>query len=404
MAIFKVSTFALVFSALLSAASVNGQTSITFDRCEKTVDERSNGSNNGFGNNRGGSQRRTYGNLCSGTIAAGASGNDANINSRIGHDFRVLCDLIDDNPNILALMSTGNSPHTIFAPTDAAFAKVDGLISRVNKQRLLELHLLPQARLARDLRCGQTYRTVNTNQSRRDNQRSKTRCISAARSQQLGPGNVVNGLKPTIGVPNNIFRKTQFSTQDHFVLNVNEAEDTANEETFSQDVISCNGVIHVVDEVLLPGGSNAFRNGPYYASPYYGGSRPNYYGGTSHTHGPYYGHYYGHGYYYRGRYNGPHYHKSSKKNKGAKGYKAGKGYGISPTPYYGVPYYYNGVFRKLDGGDDADAYEMPMSDEEFFGTSGLVQNEAEESTEEDLSNRKRRLEAMLEADGNIAQV
>lgn len=218
----------------------------------------------------------------------------------------------------------------------------------------------------------------------------------------------MNGLKPTVGHPNNIFKKKEFASQEHFVVNVNDAAATADKETFSQDVISCNGVIHVVDEVLLPGGSNAFRNGP--PSSYYGASTPNYYGGYSHTHG-YYGHQgYGPGsyYYQRGRNSGAHYKagKKDKKNKGSKGIPAPAryygGYGGYQSPYYNS--YNGGVFRKLDGDDEADAYEMPMSDAEFFGTSELVQNEVGESAEEDLSNRKRRLEAMLEPDGNIAQV
>ena len=322
------------------------------------------------------------GNLCAGTLDAadtGGTATDKALVSRIGHDFRVLCDLIDDNPNVKALMATGNSPHTIFAPTDAAFAKVNGIISRINDQRLLELHILPQARLAKDLRCGQTYRTVNTNQSARDRQRSKTRCVSAARSQQLGPGNMVNGLKPTIGVPNNIFRKSEFSSQDNFVLNVNEDQTAAaDRETFSQDVISCNGVIHVVDEVLLPGGPNAF------AGAYYEGHSHGYYGG--HSHGYYAGPYYGGGYGYRG------YHKHGKKSKKNKRYRAGV---VPATTYYHGHTHDGGFFRKLDGEEDLDAFEMPMSDAEFFGTD--EDSEAAGSPE----NRKRRLEAMLEADGNI---
>lgn len=332
--------------------------------------------------------------------------------SRIGHPFRILCDVIDRNPNVLALMATGNSPHTIFAPTDAAFAKVDGLISRVNEQKLIELHILPQARLTRDLRCGQTYRTLNTNQSRRDNQRSKTRCINAARSQQLGPGNIVNGLKPTIGVPDNVFRVDEFQTQRNFDINVNinEGSTDADRQTFSQDVISCNGVIHVVDEVLLPGGQNAFR----FSGNTHGTA--NYNSGHSHSHGigtyggygyaSYgYGRYGGYGRYY-GRYGnhndlGHSHLKSGKGSKGFKGIKAARRY--SPYAYnygaYGnVAYGNGGFFRKL--GDEAAAGDKDyMSDAEFFGTSGM-KNKATVSEDD----RKRRLEALLEPDGNIAKV
>ena len=335
------------------------------------------------------------GNLCTGNpVCTGgvpcAGGND--LASRNGFPFQTLCSLIDLNENIKNLMSFGNSPHTIFAPTDAAFSKVNGLLARVDNNRVLELHLLPQARLTRDLRCGQTYRTVNTLQSRRANQRSKTRCVSAGRSQQIGPGNVVNGLKPTIGVPGNVFNTKQFPNNDQFVLNINDNGSNNEKDNFSQNVISCNGVIHVVDEVLLPGGENAFNRGDYYNSnaaiDYY-----DYYGARPRPVVDYYGvDYYGVDYY------GP--SRRARPRVGGKGGKGGKGQKgrsarrrVPPPP----------GFRKLHS--DADAFEMPMSDAEFFGTNGLVEKEANidgKSSEEDLSNRKRRLEAMLEPDGNIA--
>jgi uncharacterized surface protein with fasciclin (FAS1) repeats len=409
MAIFNRSSFALVLSALISS-SVYGQSSINFQPCGATTDLRTDAQNGDFSNNQSGSQRRTYGNLCSGTQDTGSTANDIDITSRVGHPFRRFCDIIDRYPNVAALMSTGTSPHTVFAPTDAAFAKIDGLISRVDEQKLLELHILPQSRLTRDLRCGQTYRTINTQQDRRSNQRSKTRCISAARSQQLGPGNVVNGLKPTIGVPGNTFNAEQFGSQNNFVLTENPNAEANAKETFSQDVISCNGVIHVVDEVLLPGGQNAFANQGNYNSygvqgnnggGYYG-SQNNYYGGTSHSHGQ--GSYYGSSYgssHNRGNY-------YTKKGKGAKAGKAGaRGngyYGGAPPrrPYNGGYYggYNSGFLRKLEGGNTADADELFMTDAEFFGTDGLIENDTKA---EDSENRKRRLEALLEPDGNIAQ-
>lgn len=315
-------------------------------------------------------------------------------------------------------MAEGNSPHTVFAPTDAAFNKVAGLIDRVDQLRLLELHILPQGRLTRDLRCGQTYRTINTQQDRRNNQRSKTRCINARRSQQLGPGNVVNGLKPTIGSPDNVFRVSEFQAQDFFNININTNENanSADRETFSEDVISCNGVIHVVDEVLLPGGNNAFAT-PYYGpaltpGSYYGipGGLNNYYQGQSHSHGPgnyynsghshggyrapgyaYYGYYYGKG--YRPgrpgwRANG-YYAKSAKKGKGAKGFKGAKVLPVAAAalPPLGPQGYY----------DDFNGFRNLESDAEFFGTDGLKENEAKKP-----EDRKRRLEAMLEPNGDVA--
>lgn len=391
MAIIQRSKFALLLAAMLSA-SVSGQTNINFDPCGVSEDKRGTVSAGSFNSKREGSERRTYGNLCTGTDETDSS-DDSDIDSRIGHPFREFCNLIDRYDNVKALLSTGNSPHTIFAPTDAAFSKVRGLIDRVDEQRLLELHILPQARLSRDLRCGQTYRTINTQQDRRNNQRSKTRCINAMRAQQLGPGNVVNGLKPTIGVPGNVFNKEEFESQDIFKLSINANADNGETDTFSEDVISCNGVIHVVDEVLLPGGSNAFRNAPYYGGPgpsaYYGHggpSTPNYYGGSSHTHGApgYYSGYYGAPppppYY--GGYPPP--RPYGKGGKGAKGFRPRP----NPNPFF---------FRKLEGEEGADADEKFMTDAEFFGTAGAEDGNAKEET----ANRKRRLEALLEPDGTV---
>lgn len=392
MAIFTRSTFSFVLAALI-ASTATAQTSINFANC--ALDEDARTTSGTFSSNQNGSQRRTYGNLCAGTSDSGGSNSD--ISSRNGHPFVTLCELIDNYDNIKALMSTGTSPHTIFAPTDAAFSKITGLTARVDERRLLELHILPQARLARDLRCGQTYRTLNTQQDRRNNQRVKTRCINAARAQMLGPGNTVNGLRPTIGNPNNIFVVDQFAAQNNFVLVDNLAGNDDEDMTFGQDVISCNGVIHVVDEVLLPGGQNAFAYNQYSGvlpgppAQYYGTpNTPGYYGnglpgmsrppvGTKGYYGPPYP---------PGPYPPPPY--SYYGGKGAKGYRRRR-----PPPAYNPSIYYNGgpPFRKLK---DEDADEMFMSDAEFFGT-----NAAGDKTEQDTSSRKRRLEALVEPDGEV---
>jgi len=406
MAIFNQSTFSLVLLALISSTAYGD---ISYAQCKdgnSASDIRSN-TGSTFDNDLEGSQRTTYGNLCGGTSAFtdNTSNADKNIDSRIGHPFAKLCDLIDRYPSVQNLMLRGHSPHTVFAPTDAAFAKVEGLIDRVNELRLLELHILPQARTTQDLRCGQTYRTLNTLQDRRNNQRSKTRCVSAMRSQQLGPGNTINGLRPTIGVPSNIFKKVEFSNQDNFALSVSSSASNANDrELFGEDIIACNGVIHVIDEVLLPGNTNDFRSPPYNTL---GLS----YTGEPHNHGYYNGAAVG-GYYngaaVGGYYNEPvvlpspyygaRYYKGFKKGKKDKGFKGAKGYGPPPRRRPNTGYY----FRNLQ-----DAEEAPMSDAEFFGTNGLADIEAkiesvkDEFAEKPDETRKRRLEAMLEADGNI---
>lgn len=431
MAIINRSTFTLVVSALLSSA-VNAQSNINFAQCALTTDTRAR-QLQGFGTDIEGNQRRTYGNLCSGSLAEGSTATETPINSRNGDPFRRFCDLIDSFPNVQSLMSTGNSPHTVFAPTDAAFAKIDGLLGRVDLERVLELHILPQARYTRDLRCGQTYRTINTSQDQRKIQRSKTQCVSADVTQQIGPGNTVNGLNPNIGVPNNVFPRERFQNQDFFDVAFvgQDVADNLDEDFFAKDVTSCNGVIHVVDEILLPGG-NVLTPTTYYGLPYgpvpgapynpYGAPPHShayygYYGHTNHYYGPHYGPHYGpqygpqygpyygprpnyYGYYYgKGKAN----KKGNKGGKGAKGNKGGKGgkgfygyYGRLPPP---VPLPYNNYyFRKLEG---EESNGKQVTDAEFFGTEGLAGVERSAKNEGD---RKRRLEALLEPDGNIEVV
>lgn len=322
MEMFKRSSSAVVLLAALLSSTANGQNSnINFQPCGKTVDTRARQNNGQFDENLTGSQRRTYGNLCSGSMPFGTTTTtETPISARNSDPFRRFCDLIDRYPNVQALMATGNSPHTVFAPTDAAFAKVDGLISRVDEQRLLELHILGQARLKRDLRCGQTYRSINTRQDQRNTQRSKTECVSAGRAQQLGPGNTVNGLRPNMGSPNGVFNRDEFQHQNSFniVVDSTDIPDNINTDLFSSDVVSCNGVIHVVDEVLLPGGPALFQTG-YYGANFQGA-------GHSHT----------------GAYGAPHSHGGSVNSYHS--HSGSYGYGLTSSSLYYNPY--DGFRRK----------------------------------------------------------
>jgi len=421
MAIFKQSTFSLVLVALISSTAYGN---INFMQCDpdEGTDAANVRSTSGgtFNNGLEGNERTTYGNLCGGTAPFSQNGvrsDNKDIDSRVGHSFARFCDLIDRWTAVQNLMFRGQSPHTVFAPTDAAFSKVDGLLTRVNELRLLELHILPQARLTQDLRCGQTYRTINTLQDRRNNQRSKTRCVNAGTSQQLGPGNTINGLRPTIGQPPNMFKTAEFTSQDEFVVNVNDNQNDANDkETFSQNVMACNGIIHVVDEILLPGNINDFSTAGVayggYSGLAYGGS---YYNGEPHAHQSYYGAapayyngvnsavYYGSVYYGKGSKGGKGYSRGGRgRGKGGKGYGYNRRSGPRPRPYY-YGNYYNRNLKAGEKGSD----EKPMSDAEFFGTGGLADIEAkiesvkDEFAEKPDENRKRRLEAMLEPDGSI---
>lgn len=105
---------------------------------------------------------------------------------------------------------SGTGPFTVFAPNNAAFGKlpagtVDELIKPENKEKLtaiLTLHVVPGALRAKDLKDGQTLKTVNG---------------EMLTVNKKGGMVMINGAH--VSIP---------------------------------DVISSNGVTHVVDTVILP--------------------------------------------------------------------------------------------------------------------------------------------------------
>jgi len=319
-------TILLTAALLQSVAAGNYQTGgsyVQFDSCacdttdlQVTETEFCNPATN-----KAGSQARTWQNLCGGSRGNVATfddddnvnDNDAgdqdffNIDQRVGDPFRRLCLLIGQYPNVRDFLGRGYSPHTIFAPTDSAFNKVDGIVGQIDEQKLLEIHILPEARLLFDLHCGQTVRTLNTDNLQKNNQKTKTKCVTGGITEQLGPGNYKAGHKPRIGTPNNIFNAWQFQNQQSFTnlkvknsgqnpTNIQAGEGSAANGynyLFSADVISCNGIIQVVDNVILPGnsgfgGTNGYQSSGGNIGGYYGRSNGGYYGGSTYRSG-YYG-------------------------------------------------------------------------------------------------------------------
>jgi len=484
--------------------------------------------------NKEGSQARTWQNLCAGSRGTLATFDDDNTNvnneninedngnndffnipQRVGDPFRRFCQLIGQYPNVRDFLGRGYSPHTVFAPTDAAFNKVNAIVAQIDEQKLLEIHILPEARLTYDLHCGQTVRTINTDNLQKNNQRTKTKCVTGSITEQLGPGNSRAGHKPVIGQPNNIFNAFRFQNQEMFsnlltndsgnggLANNNEGTDQNSFNfLFSKDVVSCNGIIHVIDNVILPGnggftggvagsatngyvgGYSNGGGGGYYGSTYrsghtggyYGGGkggvsygsshRGGYYGGggkgtgtggyytQSHTVGGYYGSGKGMGkgmgrgmgkgivgYGGYGHKGGKGYGYGYKGGKGYGGYgqKGAKGYGYGRGRGGGGGYYRRDLENEegdFDDYDDEEEYvdflhpdfderELYDNDEDEEGEDyyddedekgsvhvGRVAAEAKEiedksaaaATAEKFQNRKRRLEALLEPNGNIAPV
>lgn len=124
-------------------------------------------------------------------------------------DFSTLAAALQAGDLIGTLKSDG--PFTVFAPTDAAFAKlpagtIDSLLLPENKDQLVEIL---------------TYHVVSGE-------------VTAAEVVKITSAQAVNGMELSIKV-------------DDGAVFVNNAE------VIATDVMASNGVIHVVDTVILPG-------------------------------------------------------------------------------------------------------------------------------------------------------
>ena len=204
---------------------------------------------------------------------------------------------VDGNTVDLRAYLNGDNDHTIFAPTDAAFAEIQSTVDDVLELETddptafarivvgwLQLHILPNFYLDTDLDCEEVYATINLSTSIIFDQRQKTKCRNdAAYFDQIGVGNVGDANLPTVGFPVDVFDLDEFDTPDTVL------KKTVNGDGFSSNVIGCNGVIHVVDTPLLPSdhGHFHFRYGPGRG---YKGSK----GGHRYRQGYRYGYRYGH--------------------------------------------------------------------------------------------------------------
>jgi len=163
----------------------------------------------------------------------------------------------------------GASPLTVFAPTDAAFAKNPTLITEIDTLKttnlfkyqelvlkILQLHILSGTYTLEDLECDGVYDTVNLATTRPDlAQKSKTKCRSSvSKAAQIGGGNIGATSQPMIGSPDGVFTAAEFPSALGLDVTVQGfSRPTTVGGTFSANALACNGVIHVVDDVLLPG-------------------------------------------------------------------------------------------------------------------------------------------------------
>jgi uncharacterized surface protein with fasciclin (FAS1) repeats len=152
---------------------------------------------------------------------------------------------------------------TVFAPHNNAFATFDTTALLANTAmlaRLIELHISEAGQVLQtsDLDCNDEICAINTQvdmlgvMPTNCIQQSRTKCTSAGSSFQIGPGNRggPDGDWPEIGEPMNIFNQIESFTNNPDVMsNLN--------GLFSSNINVCNGVVHVVDQLLLPGPNNS---------------------------------------------------------------------------------------------------------------------------------------------------
>lgn len=135
-------------------------------------------------------------------------------------DFSVICDLINEF-QFYTLLSDCTSEWTVFAPTDEAFAtfeeKVMVDLTAENLLDVLSFHAVQNSKLSYDdLLCTETIEMANGHDSR-------TQCSKDKETKE--PFKIQKGAGQISGMPPKIIES---------------------------DISACNGIIHVVDNVMIP--------------------------------------------------------------------------------------------------------------------------------------------------------
>jgi len=241
--------------------------------------------------------------------------------------FGIFCGIIDADGfktiKDLLKRSTG-SRITVFAPIDGAFTLP--LPTSVNElQQIIGLHIVADPLTLDDLICDGVRSTIDF--SDKGVQQQKTKCITGGQPFQIGGGNKGKENWPQIGTSiAQVFDKFFFSdfTNPIAIDPITPFNFDANSVELStgSNVVSCNGIIQVLDKLLRPAEDSGSKSGS----------------------------------------------KSGKSDKGGKGSKSS----------------FDDFHRELETDNDNDSDNKRSSDS--------------------LQRRKRRLEALLEPNGNIVQL
>jgi len=216
----------------------------------------------------------------------------------VNPNFTTLCTLLESQTVVKNLLNQDSGRYTFFAPDNTALAGVTGLgLTPAEIQRILETHIIDTPILLKDLPCGECLCTVEGGTLCRT--RTRTLCHTAGTTFQVGGGNTgVGGVQefPQIGQPlgpTQVFYQgfdeatvgaavTAWGTGNDNIIQGN------NQGYFSVDAVACNGIIHAVNKLILPGvggnqqcgtsaGGKGSKGGK--GSAYYGGKGSAYYGG-----------------------------------------------------------------------------------------------------------------------------
>jgi len=128
-------------------------------------------------------------------------------------DFTVLCDAI--NANSVLLDKFTSSDWTLFAPLNSAFEAINDELDNLSEEDIARIILFHGTRgivTANDLECGKVVEMFSAGSSR-------TSCQTKDVLIQKGSGNGKSGIFP---------------------------------EIVQANIVACNGIIHVIDQVMLP--------------------------------------------------------------------------------------------------------------------------------------------------------
>mmetsp|Transcript_9947 Transcript_9947/g.11162 ORF Transcript_9947/g.11162 Transcript_9947/m.11162 type:complete len:361 (+) Transcript_9947:75-1157(+) len=305
-----------------------------------------------------------YSLLCLNRQAIFPPATEPNTITTISPNFSTLCTLLNQTSEVKNLLNNTSSRLTFFAPANAAFVGVNtASFTPAQIRAILQTHILPNPKLTTDLPCGECQCTMEGGGPCRT--RTRTVCPNAGNTYQVGGGNTgPGGVQefPEIGQP---LGPTQaFHGHDEEFPNVPEWGAANNniirsngDEWFSEDAVACNGIIHAVDKLIMPGVNG--RNPQCGTTP----------GGKG--------------------------DKGSKSNYGGYGGKGTKGYGG-----YGR---YGGKGQKGRQLDMEDTF-FEDEDEDEDEDSSVVppQDGAHSSTSEERSQRRKRfLETLINPNGEI---